>query len=73
MGSEMCIRDSAGRFHRDGLVDRYVAYLAPVLLGGDDGRPVLAGDGVPSIDEAWRGRIAHVERLGEDVRIDLVP
>jgi len=63
----------AGRFHRDGLVDRYVAYLAPVLLGGDDGRPVLAGDGVPSIDEAWRGRIAHVERLGEDVRIDLVP
>jgi diaminohydroxyphosphoribosylaminopyrimidine deaminase/5-amino-6-(5-phosphoribosylamino)uracil reductase len=63
----------AGAFHRAGLVDRYVFYLAPALLGGDDGRPVLAGPGAPTIADAWRGRIADVRRLGDDLRIDLVP
>jgi diaminohydroxyphosphoribosylaminopyrimidine deaminase/5-amino-6-(5-phosphoribosylamino)uracil reductase len=63
----------AGAFHRAGLVDRYVLYLAPALLGGDDARPVLAGRGAATIAEAWRGRIASVERLGDDLRIDLVP
>src|SRR4051794_34181291 len=33
----------AGAFHRAGLVDRYVLYLAPALFGGDDGHPLLAG------------------------------
>ena len=33
----------AGDFHRAGLVDRYVLYLAPALFGGDDGQPVFAG------------------------------
>lgn len=63
----------AGAFHRAGLVDRYVLYLAPALLGGDDARPVLAGPGAPTIAEAWRGRITRVERLGPDLRIDLLP
>jgi diaminohydroxyphosphoribosylaminopyrimidine deaminase/5-amino-6-(5-phosphoribosylamino)uracil reductase len=61
----------AGSFHRDGLVDRYVLYLAPVLFGGDDGRGLFAGAGAPSIEEVWRGRIASVTRLGADLRIDV--
>jgi diaminohydroxyphosphoribosylaminopyrimidine deaminase/5-amino-6-(5-phosphoribosylamino)uracil reductase len=61
----------AGQFHRAGLVDRYVVYLAPVLFGGDDGRPLLAGAGAATIADVWRGRIVSVERLGDDVRIDL--
>ncbi len=63
----------AGRLHRAGLVDRYVLYLAPALLGGDDGAPVLAGPGASTLAEAWRGRIVAVTRLGPDVRIDLEP
>ena len=47
----------AGDFHRAGLVDRYVLYLAPALLGGDDGRPLLAGPGAATIADVWRGRI----------------
>jgi len=58
-------------FHAAGLVDRYVLYLAPVVFGGDDGRPVFAGPGAASIDDVWRGRVVSVERLGEDVRIEL--
>jgi diaminohydroxyphosphoribosylaminopyrimidine deaminase/5-amino-6-(5-phosphoribosylamino)uracil reductase len=63
----------AGAFHRAGLVDRYVLYLAPALLGGDDAAPLLAGPSASTIDEAWRGRIESVRRLGDDLRIDLVP
>jgi len=63
----------AASLHRAGLVDRYVLYLAPALLGGDDGRGLFAGAGARTIADAWRGRIAAVAPLGEDLRIDLVP
>ncbi len=63
----------AGAFHRAGLVDRYVVYLAPAFFGGDDGRPLFAGAGAPTIDEVWRGRLVEVVRVGADVRLDLVP
>jgi riboflavin biosynthesis pyrimidine reductase len=49
-----------------------VLYLAPVLFGGDDGRPLFAGAGAPTIDDVWRGRIASVTRLGDDLRLDLM-
>jgi len=58
-------------FHRAGLVDRYVIYLAPALLGGDDGRPLFAGPGAPTMDQIWRGRLVSVERLGDDLRVEV--
>jgi diaminohydroxyphosphoribosylaminopyrimidine deaminase / 5-amino-6-(5-phosphoribosylamino)uracil reductase len=63
----------AGDFHRAGLVDRYVLYLAPAFFGGDDARPLFAGAGAPTIDDIWRGRIVSVERLGDDVRVECSP
>ena len=63
----------AADFHRAGLVDRYVLYLAPALLGGDDGAPTLRGAGVPTMQDAWRGRIANVQQLGADVKIEMEP
>ena len=64
--------DVAGRFHRAGLVDRYVVYLAPALLGGDDGRPLMAGPGAPTMADLRRGRFVATEVLGDDLRVDLV-
>lgn len=61
----------AGAFHRSGLVDRYVVYLAPVLLGGSDGRGLFDGAGAATIGDVWRGRIRSVQRLGDDVRIEV--
>ena len=61
----------AGAFHRAGLVDRYVLYVAPALLGGDDGRALLAGAGAPTIDEAWRGRFVAIRQVGDDLRLDM--
>ncbi len=62
----------AHRFHAEGLVDRYVLYLAPALFGGDDARGLFAGAGAPRLDEVWRGRIAGIRALGADLRVDLV-
>jgi diaminohydroxyphosphoribosylaminopyrimidine deaminase/5-amino-6-(5-phosphoribosylamino)uracil reductase len=61
----------AHAFHAARLVDRYVLYLAPALFGGDDGRALFAGAGAPTIDDIWRGRLVSVERLGEDLRVEL--
>lgn len=58
-------------FHRAGLVDRYVLYLAPALFGGDDGRALFAGAGASTIDELWRGRLVSVTQLGPDLRVEL--
>jgi diaminohydroxyphosphoribosylaminopyrimidine deaminase/5-amino-6-(5-phosphoribosylamino)uracil reductase len=61
----------AHAFHAAGLVDRYVVYVAPALFGGDDARGLFAGPGAPTIDDVWRGRIVSVERVGEDLRIEV--
>jgi len=61
----------AGAFHRGGLVDRYVVYLAPAFFGGDDAVPVFSGDGAATMDDLWRGTIVAVRRVGGDLRVDV--
>nr|MBO2502972.1 bifunctional diaminohydroxyphosphoribosylaminopyrimidine deaminase/5-amino-6-(5-phosphoribosylamino)uracil reductase RibD [Thermoanaerobacterales bacterium] len=63
----------AGAFHRAGLVDAYVLYLAPVLFGGDDARGLFSGPGAATMADVWRGRIVRVTPLGDDIRVDLRP
>jgi diaminohydroxyphosphoribosylaminopyrimidine deaminase/5-amino-6-(5-phosphoribosylamino)uracil reductase len=58
-------------FHAAGLVDRYVLYLAPVFFGGDDGRPLFAGPGAGTIGDVWRGKLVSVEKLGDDLRVEV--
>ena len=61
----------AHAFHDAGLVDRYVLYLAPALMGGSDGAPLFAGPGVVSVAALRRGRLLGVRRIGDDIRVDL--
>lgn len=63
----------AGEFHRAGLVDHYVTYLAPALAGGDDGPGLFRGAGAATVDDLWRGEVTSVAPLGGDIRIDLRP
>jgi diaminohydroxyphosphoribosylaminopyrimidine deaminase/5-amino-6-(5-phosphoribosylamino)uracil reductase len=63
----------AHAFHSAGLVDRYVIYLAPALFGGDDAVAMFAGPGAPTMDQLWRGRLVSVQRLGDDLRVELAP
>ncbi|KWX25245.1 5-amino-6-(5-phosphoribosylamino)uracil reductase [Mycolicibacterium wolinskyi] len=61
----------AGAFLRAGVVNRILAYVAPILLGG----PITAVDdvGVLSIAHAQRWRFDGIEAIGPDVLLSLVP
>jgi diaminohydroxyphosphoribosylaminopyrimidine deaminase/5-amino-6-(5-phosphoribosylamino)uracil reductase len=61
----------AHAFHTARLVDRYVFYLAPALLGGSDGLAMFHGPGAPSLAAAMRGALVSVHRLGDDLRVEL--
>ena len=60
----------AGAFLRAGAINRILAYVAPILLGG----PVAAVDdvGVSSIAHALRWQFDGVERVGPDLLLSLV-
>ena len=62
-----------GSFHAAGVVDRYVLYVAPALFGGADAMVAIAGATAPTIDDLWRGRFDTIERVGDDVRLEIVP
>ncbi len=57
----------ASAFVAAGLVDEYLVYLAPTLLGG--GRLALGEIGVSGIDEQRLLTIEHCGRLGEDLLV----
>lgn len=61
----------AGAFAAAGLLDRVVAYVAPLLLGA--GPAALEDAGVGTIAEALRFEVECVDRVGADVRIVLAP
>jgi diaminohydroxyphosphoribosylaminopyrimidine deaminase / 5-amino-6-(5-phosphoribosylamino)uracil reductase len=63
----------AHAFHHAGLVDRYVLYVAPAFLGGDDGSPLFRGPGAATIADLWQGELVDTRRLGSDLRLDIVP
>lgn len=55
-----------------GLVDRYVVYLAPKLLGSS-GLAAVSGFVIPTIAEARELVIASVRHTGADLRIEAYP
>ena len=52
-----------------GVVDRFVLYLSPKLLGGTGAPGVLEGAGVPTVGEAAAVVIENVELMGGDLRV----
>lgn len=52
------------------LVDRIVAYVAPILVGGDGSPSALGGAGFVPVGSARRLVIDDVGRVGEDLRVE---
>jgi diaminohydroxyphosphoribosylaminopyrimidine deaminase/5-amino-6-(5-phosphoribosylamino)uracil reductase len=61
----------AGAFLRAGAINRVLAYVAPILLGG----PIAAVDdvGVPTMARALRWQFDGIDRAGPDLVLSLVP
>jgi diaminohydroxyphosphoribosylaminopyrimidine deaminase / 5-amino-6-(5-phosphoribosylamino)uracil reductase len=59
----------AGAFLDAGEVDALRLFVAPVLLGGADARPLAAGEGAASIEAAERALAMDWEPSGEDLLI----
>lgn len=62
----------AGAFVSSGLVDRYVLFLAPKLIG-EEGKPLIEGWTAASLGEARSLEIESIRRVGPDLRIDARP
>jgi diaminohydroxyphosphoribosylaminopyrimidine deaminase/5-amino-6-(5-phosphoribosylamino)uracil reductase len=60
----------AGAFLDAGEVDQLVLFVAPVVIGGRDARPVFGGEGAASVADALRPLELATATVGEDVLID---
>lgn len=61
-----------GAFSSAGLIDKYVFYIAPKLLG-EEALPSIIGWTAQSIDLARRLEIVSVEMLGDDIKVVAYP
>jgi diaminohydroxyphosphoribosylaminopyrimidine deaminase/5-amino-6-(5-phosphoribosylamino)uracil reductase len=53
-----------------GLVDWVMVFVAPMLVGGEDGKGIFAGQGVARLVDAIRLGDVRVSRFGDDILIE---
>ena len=58
-----------GAFFRDGLVDRVWAFIAPLIIGGQEAPGPIGGPGVEKLKQAWRLHQVEIEVLEGDLWI----
>ncbi len=63
----------AYEFHSRGLVDEYVFYISPTIIGGSNGVPLMDGEGAVDLNSSFKGQITQVRRFGPDIRITVLP
>lgn len=51
------------------LVDKVVAFVAPIIIGGQEARIPVAGKGVDNLVDAIKLERVSVEKIGEDLMI----
>lgn len=64
-GSEL-----SGSFVKQGLVDRVILFIAPLLIGGRNAVPAIGGEGVDKLTDALRLTKIRLRRLGEDLVLE---
>ena len=58
-----------GSLFDQGLVDKVVAFIAPIIIGGAGATPAVAGHGSATLGEALRLQDVHTEQLGGDMML----
>jgi len=52
-----------------GLVDKVVAFIAPVIIGGEEAKTAVSGRGVDKVVDSLKLRHVSLEKLGEDLMV----
>ncbi len=52
-----------------GLVDKVIAFIAPIIIGGAEAKPAICGEGADRMADALRLKDVKIERFGEDVMV----
>ena len=58
-----------GSLFDGGLVDKVIAFIAPIIIGGAEARTAVAGKGVERVADSLRLERMRVERFGDDLAI----
>ncbi len=66
-------RELAGEMMRLGLIDKYLLFYAPKLVGGSDGFGLFAGKGVSRMAEARKLDDISITRFGDDWLVEGYP
>ncbi len=52
-----------------GLVDKVIAFIAPIIIGGSEAKPAVGGKGADKIADSLKLERVGVERVGEDLMV----
>jgi diaminohydroxyphosphoribosylaminopyrimidine deaminase/5-amino-6-(5-phosphoribosylamino)uracil reductase len=63
----------ANSFIQAQAVQKYLAFIAPLVIGGKDARTPVEGEGITSLSDAAQLTITAVEHLGPDILIEAYP
>jgi diaminohydroxyphosphoribosylaminopyrimidine deaminase/5-amino-6-(5-phosphoribosylamino)uracil reductase len=58
-----------GSLFDHGLVDKVVAFVAPIIIGGKEAKTAVGGSGVDKVVDSFRLKRVRLERFGEDAMV----
>lgn len=58
-----------GSLFDSGLVDKVVAFIAPIIIGGAEAKTAVGGKGVDKVADSFRLRHIEVKNLGDDLMV----
>lgn len=59
-----------GAIFASGLADKVLAFIAPMIIGGQAARSPVGGEGIAALDDAIRLEQVKIQQFGEDVFIE---
>jgi diaminohydroxyphosphoribosylaminopyrimidine deaminase/5-amino-6-(5-phosphoribosylamino)uracil reductase len=59
----------SGSLFDHGIVDKVVAFLSPMIIGGQEARPAVAGRGFEKLIQCAKLNRIKVDRVGEDIMV----
>lgn len=63
----------AASFLNENLIDKFLIFLAPKIIGGDSGYNMFSGLGIESVFDAPNLKFSKIQKIGPDLMIEAYP